>query len=244
MPSLIARLLQATQKDNPAEVKVPPDAGARWPLVTLGAGTPGRNRLTGDGVFSCGRPGHGVKRCSRVDTFFSFQQRGWSVDIQDAQYRAVWPGGSMARSPSGNEGWSGREGQPPGSSVTQERLTPVEGSVFPRSPGANRYGGHRWGMCMVPVGLLAHKLFHHWGAIHQCFPERYTNGITEGCRPWLSRSWVRGIGLFRSGWAGGRHRWSPQCLELGDLGGGCGMQGGIADRSPKKLSGDYVAIDG
>ena len=100
-----------------------------------------------------------------------------------------------------------------------------------RSPGANRYGGHRWGMCMVPVGLRACKLFHHWGGIRQCFPQEYTNGITEGCRPWLSRCWDRGIGLFRtlrSGWTGSRHRWSPQCPELGDRGGGCSLQGGIA----------------
>ena len=134
MPSLIARLLQAAQEDNPAEVKVPPDPGARRPSVAPGAGTPGRNQLAGDGVFLCGRPGHGVNRCSRVDTSFPFLPRGWSVDIWDGQYRAVWPGGSMARSPPGNEGWSGREGQPPGSSVTKERLTPAEGSVLPQSP--------------------------------------------------------------------------------------------------------------
>ena len=109
MPSLIARLLQAAQEDNPAEVKVPPDAGARRPSIAPGAGTPGWNQLAGDGVFSCGRPGHGVKRCSRVDTSFQFLPRSWSVDIWDGQYRAVWPGGSMAWSPPGNEGWSGRE---------------------------------------------------------------------------------------------------------------------------------------
>ena len=33
----------------------------------------------------------------------------------------------MARSPPRNEGWSGQEGQPPGSSVTQERFTPAGG---------------------------------------------------------------------------------------------------------------------
>ena len=107
MPSLIARLLRATQEDNPAEVKVPPDAGARRPSVTPGAGTQGRNQLAGDGVFSCGRPGYGVNICSRVDTSFPFLlsvPRGWSVDIRDGQYRAVWPGGSMARFPPGNEG--------------------------------------------------------------------------------------------------------------------------------------------
>ena len=231
MPSLIARLLRAAQEDNPAEVKVPPNAGARRPSVAPGAGTPGRNQLAGDGVFSCGRPGHGVNRCSRVETSFPF--RGWSVDIHDGQYRAVWHGGSMARSPPGNEGWSGQESQPPGLSVTQERLTPAEESVLPRSPGANRYGGHRRGMRMVPVGLQARKLFHHWAAIHQCFPQGYTNGITEGYRPWLSRCWDRGIGLFRTlSDRDGRELAiigpPPQCPELGDLGGGCGLQGGIA----------------
>ena len=120
MPSLIARLLWAAQEDNPAEVKVPPDAGARRPSVPLGAGAPGRNQLASDCVFSCGRTGHGVNRCSRVDTSFPFLPLGWSVDIRDGQYRAVWPGGSMAPSPPGNEGWSGREGQPPRSSVAKE----------------------------------------------------------------------------------------------------------------------------
>ena len=122
MPSLIARLLRAAQEENPAEVKVPPNTRARRPSVALGAGTPGQNQLAGDGVFSCGRPGHGVNRCSRVDTSFPFLPRGWSVDIRDGQYRAVWHGGSMARSPPENEGWSGKEGQPPGSS---ERASPV-----------------------------------------------------------------------------------------------------------------------
>ena len=85
-----------------------------------------RGRRDGDGVM--------------VMVCFCVAVRGWSVDIRDGQYRAIWPGWSMARSPLGNEGWSGREGQPPGSSVTKERLTPAEGSVLPRSPGTNRYG--------------------------------------------------------------------------------------------------------
>ena len=32
-------------------------------------------------------------------------------------------------------------------------------------------GGHRWGMCMVPVGLRARKLFHH--------PPVFPSGIHE-----------------------------------------------------------------
>ena len=66
--------------------------------------------------FSCGRPGHGVNRCSQVDTSFPFLSHGWSVDVRDGQYRAKRTGGTGTWSPPGNEGWSGREGQPPGSS--------------------------------------------------------------------------------------------------------------------------------
>ena len=45
-----------------------------------------------------------------------------------------WPGGTRAWSPPGNEGWSGREGQPPGSSGNRERLTPAGESVFLERP--------------------------------------------------------------------------------------------------------------
>ena len=71
-------------------------------------GTCARNRMVRDRFIADQRncPRHGVNRCSRVDTSFSFLPRGWSVDIRDGQYRAVWPGGSMVRSPPGNEGWS------------------------------------------------------------------------------------------------------------------------------------------
>ena len=229
MSSLIARLLRAAQEDNPAEVKVLPDAGARQPSVVPEVGMPGQSQLSeAEQVmvcFSCGRPRHGVNRCSWVDTAFPFLPQGWSVDIRDGQYRVVWTGGARVRSPK-NERWSGREGQPPRSSGTRERLTPVEGSVLPRSAGANRHGSCWWGMSMAPVGLQARKLFHHWGAI----PQGYMDGITEGCRSWLSRCWDGGIRLCRIpaiGMGGAHRRWSPQCPELGDLGGGCGLPDGI-----------------
>ena len=111
LSSLIARVIRAAQEDNPTEVKVPPDAGARWPPVAPFPGTSAQSQVSeAEPVcFSCGRPGHGVNRCSRVDTSFPFLPPGWSVAIQDGQYRAVWPGGSMVRFQSGNEGWSGRE---------------------------------------------------------------------------------------------------------------------------------------
>ena len=79
MSSLFARLLPAAQEDNPAEVKVPPDAGARRPSVVPEVGMPERSQLSEVEqvmvCFSCGRPGHGVNRCSLVDTSFPFLHR-------------------------------------------------------------------------------------------------------------------------------------------------------------------------
>ena len=103
---------------------MPPDAGARPPSIVSEVGSVGQSQSSeGEQVmvcFSCGRPGHGVKRCSRVDTYFPFLPQGWSVEVRDSQYRAVWPGGARVGYILGNEGWSGREGQPPGSSGTRE----------------------------------------------------------------------------------------------------------------------------
>ena len=134
MSSLIARLLRAAQEDHPVEVKVPLDAGARSPPIVPEVGITGQSQLSGMEkvmmCFSCGCPGHGVNRCSQVDTSFPFLPQVWSVDVRDGQFWVVWPGGAKAWSPPGNEGWSGiigDQGQPGGSC--------------------------RWGMSMTPFGL-------------------------------------------------------------------------------------------
>ena len=72
MSSLIVRLLRAAQEDNAAEV--PQDVGARRPSVV-----PEVEQVMV--CFSCGSPGHGVNRCSQVDTSFPFLPHGWSVDV-------------------------------------------------------------------------------------------------------------------------------------------------------------------
>ena len=46
IPVPVASVVRAAQEDNLAEVKVPPDTGARRPSVAPCAGTPGRNQLT------------------------------------------------------------------------------------------------------------------------------------------------------------------------------------------------------
>ena len=62
-----------------------------------------------------------------MNTLFPFLPPGWSVTIQDDQCRAVWPSGPTARFQLGNEGWSGREGQPPRPVVTVGLRDPGEG---------------------------------------------------------------------------------------------------------------------
>ena len=87
LSSMIARLLRTAQEDNPAEVKVPPDIGTgRLPVVPFPE-TPAQSTVLGAEpvmvCFLCGRPGHGVNRCSRVNTSFPFLPPGWAVAIQD-----------------------------------------------------------------------------------------------------------------------------------------------------------------
>ena len=166
--------------------------------------------------FSCRRPGHGVNRCLQVDTFFPFLSPGWSVDVRDGQYRAVRTGGTGRWSAPGNEGWSGWEGQPPGSLGTKVRLTPV-GEMVDQGE-ACRHGSCRWGVGLATAGHRARTFFRHWGAI----PLKFVGRITDSCRSGPSRCWEAGTRLcqtLRSGWVGAHSRWSPRCPELGRIGG-------------------------
>ena len=76
---------------------------------------------TGMVCFSCGRSGHGVSRCFRVDTAYPLLRLGWSVFFRDGQYRAVWPTVQP-----GNADLSGREGPPPGSVIHLVLLSPPQ----------------------------------------------------------------------------------------------------------------------
>ena len=140
LSSLITRLLRTAQEDNPAEVKVPQDAGT-WglpvaPVPETSAQSPVLGAELVMVCFSCGRPGRGVNRCSRVNTSFPFLPSSWLVTIQDGQCRAVWPSGPTAQFQSGNEGWSAWEGQPPGPVVTTD-----PGGRGPCCPGCKKPSG-------------------------------------------------------------------------------------------------------
>ena len=73
---LVTRLLHAVQDGRPVEEKAPLEG--KMSLVSAGVPV----------CFLCGRQGHGVNRCSRVDTSFPFLPPGWSVDVRNGQYRA------------------------------------------------------------------------------------------------------------------------------------------------------------
>ena len=119
-----------------------------------------------------------------------------------------------------NEGWSG----PPGSSGIKVRLTPA-GELVARGE-VSRPGNCRWGEGSDLTGLRAHRLFRHWGAI----PRKIVDRISGSCQTAPKWCWEVGTQWCRSlrlRWAETHRRWSPRCLELGDMGGGCGLPEGL-----------------
>ena len=145
--SLVTQLLHTAQEGRQMDGKAPSEGK----LSPLSAVSPGPGTEKGHSVkewvrvcFSCGRQGHGVNRCSQVDTSFPFLPPGWSVDARNGQYQATRTDGTGLGSTPGNEGWSGREGQPPGPSGIEVRLTPA-GELWGRG-GASRLGSCRWGV--------------------------------------------------------------------------------------------------
>ena len=107
--------------------------------------------------FSCGFFGHGVNRCPRLDRSFPYKTPGWSVDVRNGQYRASRMSGDEHDLRRGKEGWFGREGQPPGPSVTVTRLTQVGVIV--------RLGNDRRMTLMDPDGLRTCRASQSWGAL-------------------------------------------------------------------------------
>ena len=76
-------------------------------MGSLSAVSPGTGAGRGPMCFSCGRQGHGVNRCSQVDTSFPFLPPGWAVFVRNGQYQATRTDGTGLESTPGNEGWSG-----------------------------------------------------------------------------------------------------------------------------------------
>ena len=79
--------------------------------------------------FSCGDDGHRINRCPQVNADFPFLPAGWSVNMDNGQYRATRMNKTLAEVP-GNDQWSEREGQPLGPPEIKAPLTQV-GSAAP-----------------------------------------------------------------------------------------------------------------
>ena len=105
--------------------------------------------------FSCGFFGHGVNRCPRFDRSFPYKTPGGLVDMRDGQYRTLRMSGDEQDFRRGKEGWFGREGQPPGPSVTVTRLAQVGVIV--------RLGNNQEMTLMDPDGPRTHKASQAWG---------------------------------------------------------------------------------
>ena len=84
---LVNQLLQPTQNKIPSEDRVI------------------RPTAVGPVCSSCGCEGHGINRCSRMNSAFPFLPSGWSVHMNNGQYRATRIGKTSTDSP-GNEEWS------------------------------------------------------------------------------------------------------------------------------------------
>ena len=131
--SLLAQLLQLMQTEGLQE----------QPYQPLAAGPV---------CFSFGHTGHGINRCSQLDTGFPYLPTGWSVNMDNGQYRATQREKRNSPVLAGNEEWSGREGQPPGPEKIKARLTLVGG--FPTRTNGSPSGGYRRDIIKAPAGRL------------------------------------------------------------------------------------------
>ena len=174
MFSLIARFLRMAQEEKLAEVKVPWDSGIGTEFRVGGR--------AGDGVFFVWSSGARSETMLPGEYFVSIFATGlggycpgWPVSGM------VWPSGPTARGQSGNEGWSGREGQPPRPVVAVGLLAPAEGAVLPWLQETVRPGNHRWDMRTAPGGRPVYRVFPHWGVINRWFQRGNASGLGRKC---------------------------------------------------------------
>ena len=175
--------------------------------------------------FFCGHQGHGVNRCSQMGASFPFLSPGWSVDVRNGRYQVSRMRVDGWNYTPGKEGWSEREGQPPGSSEIVVRLTPeVEGGFW---EDASWLGSSRWGVSADLTGPHINMFFRPWGAT----PQRMTDGVNVRFRMTLGMCREVKQPRCRSllwGWA--EVRWFHNDVQWVNLSGGCGLQERVGRR--------------
>ena len=171
--SLVTRLLRTAQEVQLVDEKAPSE-GEMGPLSAV---SPGVGAERGHSVkewvrvcFSCVTPGTWGEPMFTSGHFFSISATGMVGGCPKWPIWATRTDGTGLGSTPGNEGWSGREGQPPGPSGIKVRLTPA-GELVARGD-ASRLDSCRWGSGSDLTGLRAHRLFCHWGAIPRRIVDR------------------------------------------------------------------------
>ena len=118
-----------------------------------------RPTAMGPVCFSCGDGSHRINRCPQVNADFQFLPAGWSVNMDNGQYRATQMNKTLAEVP-GNEPWSEREGQPLGPPDIKAPLTQV--GVSAEISNGNPIGGYRRNIVSGATGRRIVRSFHPW----------------------------------------------------------------------------------
>ena len=109
--------------------------------------------------FSCGDGGHRINRCPQVNADFPFLPAGWSMNMDNGQYRATQMNKTLAEVP-GNEEWSEREGQPLGPPEIKAPLTQV--GVSAEISHGNPIGGYQRKIVSGATGRPIVRSFRPW----------------------------------------------------------------------------------
>ena len=118
-----------------------------------------RPTAMGPVCFSCGDGGHRINRCPQVNADFLFLPVGWSVNMDNGQYRATRMNKTLAEVP-GNEEWSEREGQPLGPPEIKAPLTQV--GVSAELSNGNPIDGYRRKIVSGATGRPIVRSFRPW----------------------------------------------------------------------------------
>ena len=118
-----------------------------------------RPPAVGPVCFSCGDGGHRINRCPQVNADFPFLPMGWSMNMDNGQYRATRINQKLLEEP-GNEQRSEWGGQPLGPPEIKASLT--QAGVSAEVSNGNPIGAHRGKIASGATGRLIVRSFHPW----------------------------------------------------------------------------------
>ena len=144
-------------KEDPSRLEVLVD---QWLQLTQGE-ILRRDRPPTVGLvcFSCGDGGHRINRCPQVNADFPFLPMGWSMNMDNGQYRATRMNQKLVEEP-GNEQRSEQEDQPLGPPEIKVPLT--QAGVSAEISNGNPIGVHRGEIVSGAIGRPIVRSFRPW----------------------------------------------------------------------------------